>query len=104
MAKLDTELPRLIMRLVEKADEGDRDALIYLIDRRMGKPRQQTELDIKGGHELGTGTIVELFKLMAQRKAELEAPLEACEPLSIPPPTISLQPLETQTSPIENDL
>ncbi len=72
MKLLDAQLPGLISKLNELAEHGDREALIYLIDRRMGKPRQQTELDIKGGQEIGAGTMVELFRLMSQKRAELE--------------------------------
>ena len=71
MQLLDAELPGLVSKLIEKAGEGDRDALIYLIDRRMGKPKQTTE--IEGGEKLGTGLIVELFKVLSEKQRELEA-------------------------------
>ncbi len=34
---------------MERAKEGDREALIYLIDRRMGRPHQSQDLRIKAG-------------------------------------------------------
>ena len=72
MAVIDRELPDIVKQLVERARDGDREALIYLIDRRMGKPRQATELDIKGGEELGVGTMVRLFKLIVEYRRRLE--------------------------------
>ena len=47
IAHLDIELVELIDKLVSKAKEGDREALIYLIDRRMGRPHQSQDLRIK---------------------------------------------------------
>ncbi len=47
IAHLDIELVELIDKLVDKAKEGDREALIYLIDRRMGRPHQSQDLRIK---------------------------------------------------------
>ena len=79
MKRLDEGLPALISRLMKKAEEGDREALIYLIDRRMGKPRQQTELDITGGDKLGANLLVELFQIMAQKKRELETTIKVEE-------------------------
>ncbi len=49
IAHLDIELVELIDKLVDKAKEGDREALIYLIDRRMGRPHQSQDLRIKAG-------------------------------------------------------
>ncbi len=72
MKQLDASLPGLVAKLNELAEKGDREALIYLIDRRMGKPRQQTELDLKGGQEIGAGTMVELFRLISAKRMELE--------------------------------
>ncbi len=46
--------------------------LIYCFDRRLGKPKAQTEIDIGGGELLGAGVVVKLFEAMAQRRRELE--------------------------------
>jgi len=69
---IDRELPSLIEKLIDKAEKGDREALIYLIDRRLGKPTQQTDIDISGGEELTAGLVTQLFAMLAARKKELE--------------------------------
>ncbi len=71
MKLLDASLPGLVAKLSELAEKGDREALIYLIDRRMGKPRQQTELDIKGGSEIASGTMIAMIKLLASERRKL---------------------------------
>ena len=49
MKTLDAHLPDLIARLIDLAyTKGDRDALIYLIDRKMGRPASQVNANIKG--------------------------------------------------------
>uniref|UniRef100_A0A6M3LVE6 Uncharacterized protein n=1 Tax=viral metagenome TaxID=1070528 RepID=A0A6M3LVE6_9ZZZZ len=72
MAIIDQELPAIVLQLVEKAKEGDRDALIYLIDRRMGKPKQATDLKLEGGEELTAGLVSQLFTILAAKRKELE--------------------------------
>lgn len=47
IASLDIELVELVNKLIEKAKDGDREALIYLIDRRMGRPHQSIDTRIK---------------------------------------------------------
>jgi len=41
---VDQSLPSLFETLIGKANNGDREALIYLIDRRLGKPKAVTEV------------------------------------------------------------
>lgn len=72
MAIIDQELPAIVLQLVEKAKEGDREALIYLIDRRLGKPKQATELEVSGGEELTAGLVTQLFTILAAKRKELE--------------------------------
>ena len=72
MEIIDKELPAIITQLVEKAKEGDREALIYLIDRRMGKPKQATEVEVSGGEELSAGLVSQLFRILAAKRKELE--------------------------------
>jgi hypothetical protein len=38
------KLPDLVNRLIDLADEGDRQALMYLLDRILGKPTQREEV------------------------------------------------------------
>jgi len=67
------DLPELFKSLRALAvDKGDREAAIYLIDRILGRPKQQTELDLSGGQELGAGLLVQLFKILTDRQKELE--------------------------------
>ena len=65
-------LPEYFDRLRELALNGDREALLYLIDRHLGKPKASTEVELTGGESLGMGTISEIFKLVDQRRQELE--------------------------------
>jgi len=74
MKRLDAELPDLVAKLILKASDGDRDALIYLIDRRMGKPKQSTDIDITGGVELGKTTILEIFRQANEARRRLVEP------------------------------
>ena len=56
---------------IDKALGGDRELLIYCHDRRLGKPKAINELDITGGQQLGSGLVVELFKILTQKQKEL---------------------------------
>jgi len=76
MAIIDQELPAIVLQLVEKAKEGDREALIYLIDRRLGKPKQATELEVSGGEELTAGLVTQLFTILAAKRKELDNPIQ----------------------------
>lgn len=82
MAIIDQELPAIIKQLVEKAKEGDREALIYLIDRRLGKPKQATELELSGGEELTAGLVSQLFTILAAKRKELAGPIVEGEVLN----------------------
>lgn len=49
MKTLDSALPDLIARLIDLAyTKNDRDALIYLIDRKMGRPAASVNATVKG--------------------------------------------------------
>ena len=48
LEKVEENLPDIIQKLIDKAMQGDKDALIYLIDRRLGRPKQETDLRVKG--------------------------------------------------------
>lgn len=58
-AYLDSHLPKYIRKLGELAEKGDRQALTYLIDRRLGKPVERRE-------ESGTN-IVKALEDLAKR-------------------------------------
>ena len=46
---VDKELPCIFEALIKRAKEGDREAQIYLIDRRLGKPKVVTEIEADEG-------------------------------------------------------
>ena len=52
LAKLDINLPLIFESLIQNALKGDREAQIYLIDRRMGRPHQSIDQRIKGTFHL----------------------------------------------------
>ena len=74
--KFDGSLFELTDTLIQKAMEGDKELLIYCFDRRLGKPKQSTELDISGGEELGAGLVVQLFSMLAAKRKELDNPIQ----------------------------
>lgn len=69
---IDSNMPSLFDKLYERAMQGDREALIYLIDRRLGKPKQQTDIDLKGGEQLGAGVVTRLFQILTERSRLLK--------------------------------
>lgn len=69
---IDRDLPLLIEKLLERGLNGDREALIYLIDRRLGKPK--APLDIEGGEKLGFDAVA-LFSLLVQQQKQLIEPV-----------------------------
>ena len=71
LERVDERIPELFNKLIEKGLQGDRECLIYLIDRRLGKPKASMELE--GGEELGAGLVVKLFQILAEKKRELES-------------------------------
>ena len=48
LEQVDQRIPELFNKLIEKGVQGDRECLIYLIDRRLGKPKQSTDVDLSG--------------------------------------------------------
>jgi len=73
IAIIDKNLPDIFSALVHKAVvEHDREAQIYLIDRRLGKPKQSAEIDITGGQDIGANQLVMLLKLDSERKAVID--------------------------------
>ena len=64
-------LPLYFQALSNKARNGDREAAIYLIDRHIGKPKQQTDIELTGGEKLGVGLIAEIGAIVAMKRKEL---------------------------------
>ena len=71
LAIVDKRIPEIFEALIQKAIEGDREAQIYLIDRRLGKPKQQTDLDITGGEELGAGLLLRVLQAVSAERRRL---------------------------------
>lgn len=64
--KIDENWYELVDRLIERALNGDKEALFYCVDRRVGKLK--TEIDLTGGEQLGTGLILQVLKMVQERK------------------------------------
>jgi len=75
LAIVDKHIPEIFEALIKKAIDGDREAQIYLIDRRLGKPKQQTEL--LGAEKIGSGAMIAIFKAIAEERRRLYLPAEA---------------------------
>ena len=73
---LRSDIPELIEQLRLKALKGDREAAIYLLDRALGKPKQQTDIDISGGQELGVAMVDRIHQLVEVRQRQLTEPIE----------------------------
>lgn len=69
LLQVDRNLPAIFNSLIQLAIDGDREAQIYLIDRRLGKPK--TTLDIPDADKLGTGMVVELMKVLIDQRRKL---------------------------------
>ena len=65
-------LPKYFEKLSEMALKGDREALFYLIDRHLGKPKASTELEVSGGETLGAGVVTKLIEAVNKRQTELD--------------------------------
>jgi len=61
----------LMQALYDKGIQGDRESAMYVIDRIKGKPKQQTEIDLQGGEELGAATIAMLMGKLHQAQQQL---------------------------------
>jgi len=72
--RIDQKLPAIFEALIDRAVKGDREAQIYLIDRRLGKPKQQTDIDLKANLDVTLPELKFLIEGMARRKIELENP------------------------------
>ena len=72
LLQVDQRLPEIFNALIAKAIEGDREAQIYLIDRRLGKPKQSVEVTDES--DIGAMVILGLYRIMkAQPVISIEA-------------------------------
>ena len=63
------DLPLLFVKLKERALDGDREAAIYLIDRVLGKPKVQAEIESKG--DINVSLLVALLELVHRESPKL---------------------------------
>jgi len=69
---IDLNSAKLVDITIEKALQGDREMIIYCWDRRLGKPTQQTSLDISGGEALSAAYVMNLFRMIRAERERLE--------------------------------
>ena len=70
----------LMLTLYEMGIKGDREAAMYIIDRVKGKPKSQTDINIEGMETLGASTVMQIFKLVDERRLQ-----------SLPEPAIMIE-------------
>lgn len=62
---VDQNIPEIFQSLIDKALNGDREAAIYLINRRLGMPKATLEVE---GDLLGVQAVVELMRARAEER------------------------------------
>ena len=70
--QIDSNWGVLVERLIEQAKNGDREALLYCFDRRLGKPKATTE--IEGGEALSAGLVLQILAVIAEQRRLPEPP------------------------------
>ena len=68
--QIDLNSPRLIDITIQKALEGDREMIIYCWDRRLGRPKQSSTVELEGGEKLSSVLVQSLFAAIDQRRLE----------------------------------
>jgi len=71
LSSVDQHLPDIFNALIHRDINGDREAQIYLIDRRLGKPKQQTDLKIEGSESLSADIVSGILREVEARKREM---------------------------------
>ena len=64
-------LPKYFLKLSQMALAGDKEALVYLIDRHLGKPKAQADIT-SGGEKMGAGFLAELFSILEEGQRKLK--------------------------------
>ena len=72
LERVDECIPELFNKLIEKGLQGDRECLIYLIDRRLGKPKVISGYDEEDRDLLKAQTVVEFFRLVRRESLQLK--------------------------------
>ena len=67
--QFDLRSASLIETLLDEASKGNAAALVYAFDRRFGKPKQQTDLDL--GEGFGVGVLVKLLGMIEAPRLEI---------------------------------
>jgi len=75
--QFDLRSSLLIDALLDKAESGEVTALIYAWDRRIGKPKQQTDIGLLDADQLGAGVVTRLMQILYDKSKELKEEEEA---------------------------
>lgn len=88
MDNVDQTLPELFKVLIKKARDGDKDCLIYLIDRRLGKPKLSVDTSLEMKVSV-TGE--DMLRVIEEAKASLAAKLNKPVIRVLPPGSVTIQ-------------
>ena len=66
--QIDSHWGKLVEELIKQAMNGDREALMYCFDRRLGKPKATPE--IEGGELLSTGVVLQVLQAIYDRRKQ----------------------------------
>lgn len=72
ISRIDDNLPSLFDKLISLAKNGDREALFYCIDRRLGKAKQTQDINIEAKVGLSTEQRAYYIEQMSKMKQEVK--------------------------------
>ena len=76
MSRLMEKLPTLFTAAIKKAEDGDKDCIIYLIDRALGRPKIAVDARMTHQVALTADDIVKIVQeIKAQELAVLSSPV-----------------------------
>ena len=64
--QIDDNWGELVEELIKQAMKGDREALMYCFDRRLGKPKATTEFE--GGEALAAGMVLKIIQVVREHE------------------------------------
>ncbi len=73
-SQFDLRSTELVDSVLNRAINGDSQMLMYVFDRRLGKPKQTTE--IEGADKLGAAMISRVYDIMEEKRKQIPRPLE----------------------------
>ncbi len=87
MAIFEKSLPELADKLMERAKEGDKDCLMYVFDRILGKPKQEIDQRVRGIiMSVSADEIAQLVLQTQDEQRRLLEPVIEADVLEIPQP------------------